>query len=193
VGIREYTSFPDALKAPEKVRRIYVLVGSSRTRLPDFRLFPNLEELTLHGPMAHVTRFPQIFACTKLRSLTFTGSGVARIPPGFTNLQRLEEVAIVGNPKLTALPDDITALGKLRRLAIDSNALAKLPATIGKLGRLVELVAYNNRLRELPPSLYKLAKLRWLELQCNRLATPPVALMKLKLRHLQTDFAELDR
>jgi Leucine-rich repeat (LRR) protein len=134
VAVREFTSFPDALKAPEKVRRLYVLVRSSRTLLPDFGLFPDLDELTIHGPMAHVTRFPQIFACAKLRSFTFTGSGVARIPRGFANLQRLEEVEIVGNPKLTALPDDIVALSKLRRLAIDSNALAKLPPDIGKLG-----------------------------------------------------------
>ena len=193
MGVREYTSFPDALKAPEKVRRIYVLVHSARTVLPDFRLFPNLEDLTIHGPMAHVTKFPQIFACTKLRSLTFTGSSVARIPPGFAKLQRLEEIALVGNRKLAALPDDIVELPRLRRLAIDSNALAKLPARIGRLGRLVELVAYNNRLRELPPSLSKLAKLRWLELQCNRLAKPPAALMKLRLRHLMTDFPSIDR
>ena len=189
--VREVKSFADALKAPEKVRRLYVT--SARAPLPDFGLFPALEELTLHGSLEKVTRFPDVFRCTRLRTLTITGTGVAKIPPGLANLVRLEELILVGHHRLTALPDDIVELPRLKRLHIDSNRLARLPAKIGKLQALQELIAYSNAIAEVPASLYKLGRLRWLELQGNRIAKPPTRLMKMKLRHLMTDFEGVDR
>jgi Leucine-rich repeat (LRR) protein len=193
MAAREFTTFVDALKVPDKVRRLYVIVRSRATRLPDFRLFPALEELTLHGALAHVTRFPDIFECAQLRSLTLTSTGITKIPPGFARLARLEQLALVGHRKLTALPDDIVELPKLKILNIDSNRLKHLPADLGKLRSLQELRAYNNALRELPASLFQLKRLRWLELQCNQLVSPPTRLMKMKLTHLHTDFAEVCR
>jgi Leucine-rich repeat (LRR) protein len=193
VAAREFKSFVEALKSPDQVRRLYVIVSSRRTQLPDFRQFPALEELTLHGKLEHVTKFPEIFDCTRLRTLTITGTSISKIPSGFAKLQQLVELKLVGHPKLTSLPDDVVELRKLEYLAIDHNRLRRLPDGIGKLQRLDSLLAYNNAIRELPTSLYRMTKLRWLELQCNRLIKPPTKLLRMKLRHLMTDFDEVSR
>jgi len=72
----------EAKKRPEKVRRLVVYLKSKRQQLPDFSMFPNLEDVSI-GARDHITEFPTtIFACTKLRELRFVGSRVTSIPPG---------------------------------------------------------------------------------------------------------------
>ena len=194
MALKTFSTFAEALKSPERVRRLSVIIASRRTELPDFRLFPALEELTLLGKLEHVTRFPTIFGCTEMRALTLTGTSITKIPPGLANLQRLETLVLVGNRRLTTLPDDLVELSELRHMRVDHNCLKRLPERIGRLRSLAELVAYDNAIRELPPSIYTMKKLRWLELQGNRLVGPPTQLMKMKgLRHLQTDFDEIRR
>lgn len=190
VGVRVYRSLTDAKRAPGKVRRIYLL--RAHGVMPDFAMFPNLEELTLFD-LRDTTSFPKVFECTKLRSLTITRSQIRRIPPGFARLTDLEALSLVGNRLLTTLPADLSELPRLRRLVVDHNQLTSLPASIGKLRALTELIAYNNAIAVLPTSLYKLDGLRWLELQCNKLRRKPSKLMTMRLRHLLTDFEDCCR
>lgn len=163
------------------------------TKLPDFAVFPSLEELTIHARDSGLSSFPRLVGCTNLRSLTFTSSDIAKVPSDLGDLARLETLVLVGHRKLRKLPGELGQLAKLRRLQIDNNGLRELPEQIGGLSILETLIAYGNALTDLPSSLGKLKRLRWLEVQMNLMKKPPSVLTKLEVRHLQTDFEELNR
>ena len=193
MAARIFTRLADALANPEAVRRIQLLTVRRGTKLPDFAMFPSLEELTVHARGSGLVTFPRIAGCTKLRSLTFTSSDTTKVPIDLGDLARLETLVLVGHRKLHKLPAELGRLAKLRRLQIDSNGLRDLPEQIGALSMLDTLIAYGNALTDLPASLAKLKRLRWLEVQMNLMKTPPRVLTKLKARHVQTDFDQLNR
>lgn len=189
---RRYGSFADALKRPDRVRRLWVHITSRRTRLPDLRQFANLEELWLRGNTSHVDVFPEsALECPGLVLLGLQGSSVRLIPPGIRNLTKLEALHLSGN-KLTKLPSDIVKLPQLRLLDVAINQIETLPRRLGDLGNLETLMAYNNRLKALPSSTFELSKLRRIELQNNQLRRPPVKLLEMKsLQYVQTDFEKV--
>jgi Leucine-rich repeat (LRR) protein len=193
MAARVFTRLADALAKPEAARRIELLTLRRGTKLPDFAVFPNLEELAVHARGSSLAAFPRIAGCMKLRSLTFTASDITKVPPDVGDLARLETLVLVGHRKLRKLPDEVGRLTKLKELRIDNNGLRELPEQIGGLSMLDTLIAYGNALTYLPSSLAKLRRLRWLEVQMNLMKKPPSVLVKLKLRHLQTDFDELNR
>ena len=190
---RIFTKLADAVAKPEAVRRIELLTPRRGTKLPDFAMFSNLEELTIHARGSGFATFPSIAGCTKLRSLTFTASEITKAPAVLGALAQLETLILVGHRKLKKLPDEITQLSKLRRLQIDSNGLTALPTRIGDMNALDTIIAYGNALTSVPESLVKLTRLRWLEVQMNVMKKPPTVLTKLKVPHLQTDFDGLNR
>lgn len=183
---RIHTKLADALTTPAKVRRMSLFVKRA-TKLPDFGVFTALEELELFDQGAYIAQFPRVTTCIRLRSLTFAGSAITRVPASIGDLIHLEKLVLVGHRKLRKLPDELCDLAKLRHMRIDSNGLRELPARIGSLRALEELVAYGNALRTLPASLTKLPRLRWLEVQMNLLAKPPPAKLA-KLQHFMSDF-----
>lgn len=193
MATRIFTRLADALAKPVAVRRIELLTLRRGTKLPDFVVFPNLEELTIHARGSGLATFPRIAGCAKLRSLTFTSSDVTKAPAALGDLASLETLVLVGHRKLRKLPGELGKLAKLRRLQIDSNGLRELPDPIGALSMLDTLVAYGNALTDLPSSLARLKRLRWLEVQANLMKEPPSVLSKLKVRHLQSDFEALNR
>lgn len=193
MAARIFARLADALAKPEVVRRIELLTLRRGTTLPDFALFPKLEELTIHARGSGLVTFPRIAGCTKLRALTFTSSEITKAPGDLGDLARLETLVLVGHRKLRKLPVELGQLAKLRRLQIDSNGLRELPEQIGSLSLLHTLIAYGNALTDLPSSLAKLKRLRWFEVQMNLMKKPPGVLAKLNVRHLQSDFNALNR
>ena len=190
---RIFTKLADALAKPEAVRRFEILTLRRGTKLPDFAVFPRLEELTIHARGSGLGAFPRVAGCTKLRAFTFTASEITNVPVELGDLGKLETLVLVGHRKLRKLPDDVCRLAKLRRLQIDNNRLCELPENIGDMTMLDTLIAYGNPLTDLPASLAKLKRLRWLEVQMSFMKKPPRVLSKLELRHLQSDFDELNR
>lgn len=83
----------------------------------------------------------------------------------------------VDNNALTALPDTICDLPKLKTLIVRGNALAALPEGIGRLAELTTLIASSNALEALPASVGSLAALQVLLVNSNKLRTLPRSLV----------------
>lgn len=187
-----YYELEEALRAPEKVKRLVLILESEREALPDFSLFPNLEELNINGKAEHITKFPpSVFTCTKLKLFTMCLTSVETIPKGLGALEDLTEVTLVEN-NLTELPSDITKLTKLTRLNCAFNRLERLPKNIGQLEQLEVLIANNNAITSLPAGLFRLEKLWKLEIQQNKLKKKPKKLLDLpSIKILRCDFNDM--
>ncbi|XP_041094093.1 leucine-rich repeat and calponin homology domain-containing protein 4-like isoform X2 [Polyodon spathula] len=92
------------------------------------------------------------------------------------------KVLIASNNKLSALPDDIEAMGNLRQLDVSCNEIQSLPPQIGSLESLRDLSVRRNNITVLPDELSELPLVR-LDFSCNRVTRIPVCYRH--LRHLQ--------
>jgi Leucine-rich repeat (LRR) protein len=94
------------------------------------------------------------------------------------------------NNRLTALPDEIGMLKRLRKLDLQGNQLASLPETLSGLRSLAELNLRNNALEALPNSISALRRLRFLDLRHKAsLLAAGIA----ELPRLELDLLELSR
>ncbi|XP_058871613.1 leucine-rich repeat and calponin homology domain-containing protein 4-like isoform X1 [Acipenser ruthenus] len=92
------------------------------------------------------------------------------------------KVLIASNNKLSALPDNIEAMGNLRQLDVSCNEIQSLPPQIGSLESLRDLSVRRNNITVLPDELSELPLVR-LDFSCNRVTRIPVCYRH--LRHLQ--------
>lgn len=146
--------------------------------------------LALQG--AALQQIPQkVWALGSLRSLDLSSNKLVEISAAVGRLQslttltldrnrlsslpplplRLETISICEN-RLTALPDQLGALTKLRRLLASHNALEQLPATIGGCEALTQLALDHNKLTKLPASFGSLAALVEASLAHNSFVSP---------------------
>ena len=75
----------------------------------------------------------------------------------------------VAHNKLTALPDELPALGELRELDVSHNCLGTLAPTMCRLPQLARLRAADNKLRTLPRAIGELENLHTLVVSENSL------------------------
>jgi hypothetical protein len=126
-------------------------------------------------------------------------AGLAAFPQEIFGLADTLEVLDLSGNALTALPDDIGRLRKLRVLFCSGNRFTRLPAALGDCGALSQVGFRGVGLREVPAESLPPA-LRWLTLTDNQIATLPAAigqrpaLQKLmlsgnRLRHLPDTLA----
>ncbi|XP_041093360.1 leucine-rich repeat and calponin homology domain-containing protein 4-like isoform X4 [Polyodon spathula] len=92
------------------------------------------------------------------------------------------KVLIASNNKLSALPDNIEAMGNLRQLDVSCNEIQSLPPQVGSLESLRDLNVRRNNITVLPDELSELPLVR-LDFSCNRITRIPVCYRH--LRHLQ--------
>jgi hypothetical protein len=115
-----------------------------------------------------------------LRAGKLTGSRRLKLACGLTEFPReifalaetLEILDLSGNA-LSALPDDLPRLHKLRILFCSDNQFTELPAVLGQCDQL-DMVGFKaNRIRQVPAAALP-SRLRWLILTDNRItALPP--------------------
>ena len=118
----------------------------------------------------------------QLRNGTLAGTprlrlacGLTEFPPEIFELaDSLEILDLTGNA-LSALPDDLPRLRKLRVLFCSDNRFTVLPAVLGACERLSMIGFKSNRIAEVPPAALPPA-LRWLILTDNAIAELPDAL-----------------
>lgn len=102
-------------------------------------------------------------------------AGLSEFPREIFDLADSLEVLNLSGNALSALPDDLHRLHRLRVLFCSDNQFTELPEAVGRCGRL-EMVAFKaNRIERVPASALPPA-LRWLILTDNRIDALPDAL-----------------
>ncbi len=109
-----------------------------------------------------------------IRELRLPG-GLTAFPPEIFGLAETLEVLDLGDGHLTALPDDMGRLGKLRVLFCSNNRFERLPPSLGDCVSLSQLGFRGTGMREVPGEALPPA-LRWLTLTDNRIEHLPDAL-----------------
>jgi hypothetical protein len=98
--------------------------------------------------------------------------GLTQFPREIFDLAGTLEILDLSGNALSALPDDLPRLHKLRILFCSDNPFTELPAVIGQCAAL-EMVGFKaNRIRTVPAAALP-ANLRWLILTDNRIAELP--------------------
>ena len=98
--------------------------------------------------------------------------GLSEFPREIFDLAETLEILDLSGNALTALPDDLPRLGKLRILFCSNNPFTELPAVIGQCAAL-EMVGFKaNRIVTVPAAALP-ANLRWLILTDNQIAELP--------------------
>jgi len=98
--------------------------------------------------------------------------GLREFPREIFELAETLEILDLSGNALTALPDDLPRLRKLRILFCSDNPFTELPAVIGQCAAL-EMVGFKaNRIANVPAAALP-PNLRWLILTDNRIAELP--------------------
>ena len=102
--------------------------------------------------------------------------GLTQFPQEIFNLaDSLEILDLTGNA-LSALPNDLTRLKKLRIIFCSSNQFTHLPEVLGECKNLSMIGFKANQIKHIPESAIPTATLRWFIVTDNALRTVPNAL-----------------
>ncbi len=144
-----------------------------------------------------------ICALPQLRQLSLALSPRLRsVRPEISGLAAtLEALDLSECLKLEALPAELFALVRLRRLELHSCGLAALPPQVSRLAALDHLSLHSNRLEALPSEIGACTALTWLSLNSNRLRGLPAEVglltnlgrLSLHINELESVPAELGR
>ncbi len=126
LNLDEYTSLEEAMKEPDKVRRL-VLKNKKLKEIPaEIFLFKNLVELDLRGNK--IKNIPaQIAALTKLRYLNLSRNDIDSIPAAFGDLKSLVYVEL-GQNAISYIAPQFKQLTSLEYLSLWENELTYFPA-----------------------------------------------------------------
>ncbi len=142
-------------------------------------------------------------ALTSARELRLAGCGLTEVPREIFGLADTLEILDLSDNALTALPDDLGRLTKLRVLFCSGNRFERLPPVLGDCRILRQIGFRGCGLREVPAEALP-PHLRWLTLTDNAITILPdslgrcAALQKLmlagnRLRHLPGSLAGAPR
>lgn len=104
------------------------------------------------------------------KDLTF--EDLQQLMPKIQELTGLKQL-LLGNNRLTALPEELGHLRTLEVLNLDNNQLGSLPLSIGNLTAIRELELSNNNLRSLPDTMGSLIHLEKLDISNNEFTVLP--------------------
>lgn len=148
-------------KAAEEKRRELVLSGQATSKF--------IEENGLDD---------EIFQLTCLNYLSISKTCLKQLSPKFGNLVNLTNL-VLHNNQLTALPEEIQALTKLKFFDVSNNQIEEMPLSISNLSELESLNVSVNKLGSFPPvnamkSLHILMLLTTVYKNCQREYLIPV-------------------
>lgn len=149
----------------------------------------------LHSPRMHTLEDLKSGALAGAQYVRLTNLGLTEFPQAlFTLAETLEVLDLSGN-QLSALPDDLRRLHRLRILFCSNNPFTQLPTALGDCEqlemvgfkacairhapecslppRLRWLILTDNQLREVPTALGQRQRLQKLMLSCNQLTALP--------------------
>ncbi len=109
------------------------------------------------------------------RELRLPGCGLAAFPREIFGLAETLEVLDLGGNALSALPDDLGRLARLRVFFASGNRFERLPPALGDCAALSQVGFRATGLSEVPEEALP-PRLRWLTLTDNRIAALPEAL-----------------
>jgi len=101
--------------------------------------------------------------------------GLTEFPPEIYTLADSLEILDLSGNALSALPDDLSRLHKLRIIFCSDNRFTELPAALGACPALSMVGFKANRIRHVPAAALP-AQLRWLVLTDNEIEELPAAL-----------------
>lgn len=101
--------------------------------------------------------------------------GLSEFPPEIFDLADTLEILDLSGNALSALPDDLPRLHKLRIIFCSNNQFTTLPAVLGACPALSMLGFKTNRIRSVPAAALP-AQLRWLVLTDNEIEELPAEL-----------------
>lgn len=142
---------------------------------------------TIPGPELHNLQSLPIVVLTKAMSeqitqLTLTRCRLKALPLEISLLANLERLIVDGSPgsttgnQLSALPDTIGLLVKLRYVSVANNRIVTLPLSLCRLPALETLWINNNNIISLPGAIASLSKLERLVVCDNLLSFLPCEL-----------------
>lgn len=163
---QESFSFEEALKQPEKVKKILFDFQIETTKLPDYRISQliNLETIQIYRFKGDSLTLPKEISKLKhLKMVLINGERLKSLPPIIWKLKNIEFLAI-STFKLKEVPPEIWNLTTLRTLVIRSRKIETLPVGIGMLKNLKKLSIHSESLRTLPKDIGKCTNLEQLDL-----------------------------
>lgn len=101
--------------------------------------------------------------------------GLTAFPRAIFALADTLEILDLSGNALSALPDDLPRLHRLRVIFCSSNQFTELPAVLGACPQLTMIGFKSNRITEVPADALP-ASLRWLILTDNRIAALPASI-----------------
>lgn len=198
VSMKGYHELPNELRGLVQGNQLRVLeLEGHRLKAEEFDTLPEtLEELNVSANLlGRVPTGVYYQAFGSLRSLRIARNRIKELPGLLSQCRALESLDVSGND-LTALPEELGTLPRLKELRAHSNPLASfprqlcrlsglteldlshcdltaLPSEIGCLRQLQRLNAHHNGITALPPSIGKLVRLVELHVNdCNLVALP---------------------
>lgn len=164
-----FTSIDEAIKTPDKVKRLD-LSGQNLKRIPpEISQLTNLKELYL-GIIQYIgsidkneiQKLPnEIFSLKKLEILDLGQNKIQKIPPEINELKALKVLNLRGNP-IQKLPEEVCLLENLEILDIGFTKLSRLPENFGNLSNLKRLHVDFTKIRTFPKSTINLTSLEYI-------------------------------
>jgi Leucine-rich repeat (LRR) protein len=137
------------------------------------------------GVYTSMERFPSgVYRLLNLTALHVDSAGIPVLPEGISALKKLEKLALLKND-LKALPTDIGGCISLQILDLSYNKLTEIPENISGLSQLNTLLLRHNHLRTWPSALESLPWLEHLDLSYNNIG-PAIPAEIARLPGLQT-------
>ncbi|SHE60535.1 leucine-rich repeat domain-containing protein [Chryseobacterium takakiae] len=163
-----YTSIQEALRNPEKVKRLDL--SNQKIDFPKgfWSKFKNLEYLSLKNE--GLMFLPEgISELKSLKVLDVSGNDFKVLPSGFTKLTKLEELFLNDekNIDLSRNIDLISKMKNLKVLHIENDGLKKLPPNFWKLNYLEAVYLNDNELKEFDFPKQKINNLKNIYLNNN--------------------------
>lgn len=177
----DFNSFSEALKTPEKVKKLKIVFSNDEAVMIDSRvkLLVNLEELEIVNYKKPKVYLPnELKSLRNLRTLGILGFELVEIPEVIYELDQLENLTL-SFFKAESYSPEIRNLKNLKYLRIRSNMLETIPVEVYSLRELEELYIGGDSIKYLPAGISNLDKLKQLRIHTSSIKSLPNELNKL--------------